>query len=199
VIDSNSIEVTFDSDVDVTSAADIAHYQVVGEDATEVLIVVGAARETIDRVVLDTQTLAAGVTYTVSVVGLRGANGLAIADIEAIQIRFLPNIGFASQIQPVFDQSCAFVGCHAADDRFPPGAGLVLSAGSARQNLVDIPSVQQTDARRVLPGNSDESYLINKLSGVGIAGAQMPVGGPFLSPAEIQVFRLWVEQGAEDN
>jgi hypothetical protein len=199
VIDSNSIEVTFDSEVDGSSAAGIAHYQIVGEHATAVLVVVGAARETTDRVILDTQTLAPGVIYTVSIVGLRGANGLVISDIEAVQIRFLPNIGFAGQIQPVFDQSCAFVGCHAADDRFPPGAGLVLSAGSARQNLVDIPSIQQTGARHIVSGNSDDSYLVNKLSGVGIAGDQMPVGGPFLSPAEIQVFRLWIEQGAEDN
>jgi hypothetical protein len=165
------------------------------KDATAALVVVGAARETTDRVVLDTQTLASGVTYTVSVVGLRGGNGLAIANMEAVQIRFHPNIGFASQIQPVFDQPCAFVGCHAADARFPLGA--CLDRRKRQEKSGRYP--QRTDARRVLSGNPDESYLINKLPGLGIAGDLMPVGGPFFSSAEFQVFRLWIEHSTEDN
>ena len=63
----------------------------------------------------------------------------------------------------------------------------------------DAYSDQQPGFVRVQPGDPDASYLINKLTGVGITGDRMPADGLFLSPAEIQVFRLWIEQDASDN
>jgi mono/diheme cytochrome c family protein len=50
---------------------------------------------------------------------------------------------------------------------------------------------------RVNPGKPDESYLIKKLEGsADIVGARMPLGGPFLSQAQIDQVRSWIANGA---
>jgi hypothetical protein len=49
---------------------------------------------------------------------------------------------------------------------------------------------------RVLPGNSNSSYLINKLTGLNMCfGSKMPKFGS-LSPTEIDTVRAWIDSGA---
>lgn len=50
-------------------------------------------------------------------------------------------------------------------------------------------------AFRVLPGNPDMSYLIQKLEGNQMVGGQMPPGAP-LQQAVIDDIRLWITNGA---
>jgi hypothetical protein len=131
-----------------------------------------------------TSPFLSGVTYTVSVTGLAGDDGLSIIVPETASLRYTPVVSYAAQIQPVFDASCAFVGCHSADLQFPPGSGLVLDPSASYLNLVNVPSDQVSGATRVSPGNSDASYLVGKLTGLGITGDQMPllVGPTWLPP-----------------
>lgn len=190
-----SVEVTFDEPVLPGSAGDAGNYRVTGGPSP--VAVVEAAVASPDRVVLTLDAaLSAGAAYTLSVTGVQDADGLGITTPESAEFRYTPVVSFALQLQPLFDASCAFAGCHAADDRFPPGEGLVLDAGASRAELVGVASGQRPGTLRVVVGDPDASYLIAKLEGTGITGDRMPIGGPFLTPAEVQLFRLWIEQGA---
>lgn len=69
------------------------------------------------------------------------------------------------------DNSYAFLVNHAADE---------------------VPSLM-----RVNPGKPNESYIIRKLEGAAdIVGSRMPLGGPYLSQAEIDQVRDWIANGA---
>jgi hypothetical protein len=79
--------------------------------------------------------------------------------------------------------------------------GLDLTGAAAYGLLVDVPSTGKPSAIRVVPGNPDASYLIQKLEGApGIVGERMPqTGGPFLTRGQIAIIRRWIELGAANN
>jgi hypothetical protein len=183
--DSNS----FAELLDATSEIEFSHLRIQDDGGID-LAVASVVLETDQRIVVSTEPFFPGVSYIITVTGLAGVDQLLIVTPETASLRYLPVVSFTLQIQPVFDQSRAFVGCHAADVQFPPGTGVVLHPGVSLISLANVPSDQISDASRVLPGSPDASYLIKKLSGTGISGDRMPVFGPFLPPSEIQVFRL---------
>jgi mono/diheme cytochrome c family protein len=98
----------------------------------------------------------------------------------------------ASIQQNVFTPVCT--ACHSGG-----GApqGLRLDAGVSATLLVGVPSNEVSSLLRVKPGDPDNSYLIRKLEGSGIAGARMPLGGPYLDAQTIAVIRQWISQGAQ--
>lgn len=118
-----------------------------------------------------------------------------------------PATGFAAQIQPIFDASC--VRCHA------PGVygfgqtggesqnGLDLTNGASYRALVNQETFQLPGVPpsfRVRPGSPEESYIIEKLvSDTPKSGQRMPLFGPFLSDAEIQLIRDWIARGAPND
>ena len=52
----------------------------------------------------------------------------------------------------------------------------------------------------VAPGDPGASYLINKLTGVGMCfGSRMPKGGASLSSGDIDTIRAWIGAGAADD
>lgn len=94
----------------------------------------------------------------------------------------------------IFSTSCALSGCHIGNDA---PRGLDLSAGNARENLVDVASGGVPGFLRVNPGNADDSYLVLKLEGdERIVGSRMPLNMPPLSSMEIGVIREWINSGA---
>ncbi len=101
-----------------------------------------------------------------------------------------------SQIQNIFNDQCAFSGCHAGSS---PQEGLNLSQSVAYNNLVDVPSSQQSSIKRIAPGQPDNSYLVMKIEGaVGIDGDRMPADGPpYLTASQIDSIRLWISNGAQ--
>lgn len=88
--------------------------------------------------------------------------------------------------------------CHnAVGSRFN---GLDLSPAVSYDNLVNVASRFRAGAVRVIPGDPENSYLIHKLEGRStIAGARMPLRGPFLIEGQILVIRRWIEIGAPNN
>jgi hypothetical protein len=75
-----------------------------------------------------------------------------------------------------------------------------LREGAAYAMLVNVPSRGKPGAIRVIPGDPDGSYLIQKLEGApGIVGDRMPLRGPFLTPGQILIIRRWIELGAPNN
>jgi hypothetical protein len=52
----------------------------------------------------------------------------------------------------------------------------------------------------IVPGNPDNSYIIWKLSGdARISGVRMPQGGPYLTPAQMDTIKSWIQAGALNN
>jgi hypothetical protein len=75
--------------------------------------------------------------------------------------------------------------------------GFRLDAGSSYAMLVNSPSVEVPSLMRVSPGHPDDSYIIQKLEGHAAVGGQMPLGGPPLPQAKIDVIRQWITDGAQ--
>ena len=90
--------------------------------------------------------------------------------------------------------------CHNAGNR-NFAATLSLAEGAAFGDLVNVPSRNKAGAVRVIPGDPDGSYLIQKLEGRSdIVGQRMPrTGGPFLTPGQISIIRRWIELGARND
>jgi hypothetical protein len=74
--------------------------------------------------------------------------------------------------------------------------GLRLDESSAYAMLVNAPGSEVPSLRRVVPGDPDNSYLIQKLEGRAAVGGQMPLGQPALPPATIAAIRQWIADGA---
>ncbi|MEM6292555.1 MAG: hypothetical protein AAGA54_14870 [Myxococcota bacterium] len=102
----------------------------------------------------------------------------------------------SEHVQPIFDQSCAFAGCHSTNS---PAAGLDLSPGKSRAALLDIASEQNPDVPLVTAVNPTNSYLMVKVTGAGVSGQRMPLNGDPLSESQLEVLRTWIIQGAPDN
>jgi len=100
-------------------------------------------------------------------------------------------VNFTAEIQPIFTSRC--IECHSG-----PSAphGLRLNAGESYERLVNVQSREVTSLDRVEPGDPDNSYLVHKISGTQAVGGRMPLGGPYLSTAEIALIRLWITEGA---
>jgi len=106
------------------------------------------------------------------------------------------SISFEKDVVPILNNYCVM--CH-----LPGGAQGELSLyPDAWSELVGVPS-KQSQLLQVEPGSPDRSYLYIKLidsgESVGGSGQLMPVQQPALAPAHIEIIRLWIEQGAEQN
>jgi len=102
------------------------------------------------------------------------------------------------QIQAiVFGPTCATGGCHTGGGAGLPGVMDLSSEQASFDNLVNIAALQIGGGGvfRVLPGDPDNSYLIQKLEDNQMAGGQMPLGTP-LQQAVIDDIRLWITNGA---
>lgn len=82
-----------------------------------------------------------------------------------------------------------------------PAGFLPLVEGVAYGNLVGRVSGAKPGAVRVIPGDPDNSYLVQKLEGApGIVGQRMPrTTGPFLTEGQMRIIRRWIELGAEND
>ena len=96
----------------------------------------------------------------------------------------------------VFTPTCAVAGCHTGGGAALPASMNLTSADLSLANLVNIPSEQAPGLVRVIPGDPDNSYLVQKLEGTAGFGGQMPLGGAPLDPALIADIRQWISDGA---
>jgi len=98
----------------------------------------------------------------------------------------------------VFSVSCAISSCHTGGN---PPFGLRLDPGFSAGNLINVVSPRDPDPAnptyiRVVPGDPDASFLIQKLDGTQTLGNRMPDNGPYLTTATINVIRQWIQDGA---
>ena len=99
------------------------------------------------------------------------------------------NISFANDVQPIFGQSCT--SCH------PSSGNLDLTAANSYNQLVNV-NASGYSAKRVVPGDADNSVLYKKIDGSGTYGSNMPLGGN-LSAAQINIIKQWITEGAQNN
>lgn len=117
------------------------------------------------------------------------ANGRPLSEGEDPSGPLLPN--FRSIQSHVFTPRCT--GCHAGATA---PRGLRLDATNSYALLVGVSAGEVPALKRVAAGDPDNSYLIQKLEGHASVGARMPLGGPYLDDASINVIRQWIKNGA---
>lgn len=126
-------------------------------------------------------------------VGDPSDGGLDAGAVDAGPVNLLCR-SFDRDIQPLFTNNCATPGCHVLP---APAQGLNLLAGEALRNTVGVPSAQRQGVLRIAGGDSNSSYLYEKISQpFPFVGSRMPLNRPPLSDADIELVRTWIDQGA---
>jgi len=110
--------------------------------------------------------------------------------------------------EKILNTSCAFSGCHASNsDPSFAQHGLILAPGKSFANLVGVTPKNSAAAalgmKLVKPSDLDNSFLIHKIeceSGhhatTANFGANMPLGGNFLTKGQVAFIKEWVAKGA---
>ena len=110
---------------------------------------------------------------------------------------------YATDIQPLWDANGCISSCHEPGGSWP---STDLTPGTGYDMLVEADGIQTmalVDIQLVIPGDTANSYLLNKLDGTQMdvagnaAGTQMPQGMPAMSAAEIATVEQWIACGAE--
>lgn len=105
-------------------------------------------------------------------------------------------VSFSSDVQPILTASCAGTACH---DGVGSAAQLDLTEGKAYDNLVGATAFQ-CDRTLVVASDLEESYLVNKLTGIDMcSGTLMPKANMALPDDELDVIFAWICGGAADD
>ena len=94
-----------------------------------------------------------------------------------------PKVDFARDIQPLFQKHC--ISCHGPAQQ---SRGLRLDQRSS--------AMEGRGSVRLGPGNAAASMVYLRTVGTKY-GPQMPLSGTPLKPAEIELIRTWIDQGAD--
>jgi hypothetical protein len=102
-----------------------------------------------------------------------------------------------SQIdQTIFQRSCEFSACHEGSGA---QSGLNLQMMPYDQ-LVNVKAFEAPTRIRVIPGDPDNSYLMEKLSSATpMIGSRMPPNSDPLPDDEITQIHDWIAGGAQNN
>jgi hypothetical protein len=115
--------------------------------------------------------------------------GDAIPDVPAGE-----PVSYSAHLEPLVIAHC--LGYHESEE---PKAKLVLEEGAGYGQLVGRRSVQQPEMALVEPGDPQSSYLWLKLQHMSAEGKGMPrtlTGSKMLRPAELELYRRWIAEGA---
>jgi len=107
-----------------------------------------------------------------------------------------PTATFTRVQNEIFTPTCANLGCH---DTLGQSSQMVLSAGRAYAQIVNVPSVEMPSLSRISPNDPAGSYLYRKVIGSGITGERMPLSRAPLTDAQIQLVRDWIRRGAPSD
>ncbi len=105
-----------------------------------------------------------------------------------------------AKLQADFFTPICSAACHTGSGTVLPGVQN-LTDGHSYASIVNVTSLQDASLKRIKPFDPDNSYLVRKLEGVGIAAGtgRMPFGGPYLTVTQIDEVRAWVAAGALNN
>jgi hypothetical protein len=120
-----------------------------------------------------------------------------------------PVVSFASDVMPIFGQSCAFSTCHGSSSG--PANGVFLGKDAARvyKAILDVRGDELQTMPFVKAGDPRGSYLMRKMDGSqcaldaqcsgGSCQSSMPKNESLLEVAQRDVVRRWIAQGAKQN
>jgi mono/diheme cytochrome c family protein len=91
-------------------------------------------------------------------------------------------VSYSKDIQPIFTQNC--VRCHGGRGGLYLDSYAHVMAGGVTGPVI-------------VPGSPQDSLLVKRIE--GIVQPQMPLGGPPLSQADINLIVNWIAEGAPDN
>ncbi|WP_421773530.1 T9SS type A sorting domain-containing protein [Gracilimonas sp.] len=97
----------------------------------------------------------------------------------------MAQVDYEDEIQPIFNASCT--SCHGGQ------SGVTLTSYSATMNSVG----DQYDKKIVIPGEPNNSPLVDKIEPNPQFGSRMPQGGA-LSDEQISLIRQWIAEGANE-
>ena len=128
--------------------------------------------------------------------GTGGVDGCATGKVECDGVCIDEIAPTLTAIQAsIFTPSCALANCHG--DSNPPQGLNLSSVMASEDNLIEVSAMQMPMKFRVDPGDSNASYLMNKLLGVDISGNRMPRGdADGLCQAKIETVRDWIDGNA---
>jgi len=95
------------------------------------------------------------------------------------------NVSYSQHMQPLFNQACAFAGCHDAGTHQSP-----LKLTSWGDLVIALPGI-------VVTGQPDQSTLVFRIE--GRVGQRMPLGTNPLNQNQINGIRTWIAEGARNN
>lgn len=103
-------------------------------------------------------------------------------------------VSYARDLEPYVLARCE--SCHTVKEH---KADLILEPGRGREAMVGVPSTQVPAMLLVAPGDPEASYLWLKIEHTAPEGKGMPrtvVGSKLLPPAERELYRRWIADGA---
>jgi hypothetical protein len=114
-------------------------------------------------------------------------------------------VSFRHDVAPLFVTSCGTASCHGGDR--PPRLSSDIDPSALRAALVGVSSEEMPGHPYVKPGDTRNSYLVEKIEGRlvdahcadGDCGARMPSRSPPLPEGAQAMIRVWIAQGAPDN
>ena len=99
---------------------------------------------------------------------------------------------FSDIQENIFNQSCAFSGCHSTGSVSPD------LSGNSYQKIVNQQGSVGLDY--IKPNDPTNSYLLQKVLGSNsISGSRMPLSSSPLSQAKIDALTEWINKGAPNN
>jgi uncharacterized protein (TIGR03118 family) len=146
---------------------------------------------------LDTTTVANGAASLLAVATDTGGNVTTSAAI-AVTVNNVPTVPAATTLATlqtsIFTPICST--CHTGVGASLSGSMNLTSATTSFAALVGVTSSEVASLKRVTAGDPANSYIIQKLEGTQTVGSRMPLGGPFLSQAQIDTVKSWIQAGA---
>ena len=119
-------------------------------------------------------------------------------DKNTSEMSAMTHVSFSLNVQPIFTQHCAVVGCHVPGN---PPLGQILSAGFAYSNIVNVQSQESPLLKRVAPSDLSKSYLYMKIQGAQTVGEIMPPPSTndVLPAGDKNIIMSWITEGALNN
>lgn len=106
-----------------------------------------------------------------------------------------PTVSFANDLVPLFENSgCLSAGCHGGT--FPSSGYSLADYESAFEAGDD---ANEFEICPIVPGDPENSYLVEKISPNPRTGARMPFLDAPLTEEQIELVRTWINEGAPDN
>lgn len=97
-------------------------------------------------------------------------------------------VSFHRQVRSIFQEHCQ--GCH---QPAKPLGGLVMTS------YADIVKGGESALSGIVPGNPDESTIVEQIASVDGAAPAMPKDRPPLSTEQVDLIRRWIAEGAVDD